>query len=284
MEQGGDADGFQLRLRGPRKTEHFLHDAFEAGDFAADDFGVLAGQERRVQVLVERVEAGLDGGKRVADFVRDAGGERAERGEFFLFFQDGLALHEFGAQRSYLVAVEDDAERRHEREHESHAAKEERAEVGQRMVRVAEKGFLRHAMRVGQLSAELEQALRLALEFVELREALGGDERGLPVRMHLPAGGHVAVVGVVELLEQLALAAGGELRGFVEARVVLVNPAVEVRAGLLELRPCRRFAPRGVAHHGVVEVEEALLKFPGEAEAFEMAGGEFALQFRDATP
>ena len=37
---------------------------------------------------------GLDGGERIADFVRDTRREDAERGRFFLAFDDGVALDE----------------------------------------------------------------------------------------------------------------------------------------------------------------------------------------------
>src|SRR5262245_61672982 len=123
-------------------------------------------------------------------------------------------------------------------------------------------------MGVGQLEAQQQEMVRLAFELVELREAFGGDKRWLLVRMHLPAGGNVAVIGIVELFEQFLLSLRSDLQVFAEAWVVPVYPTVQFPARLLEVRPCRFFAASDVMQHGAVKSQQAALEVICEAEAF----------------
>src|SRR5512133_2869720 len=68
------------RLQGARVVEELRHDAVQAVDLLDDDLeelAVLPLETARLQVL----DGALDGGERVADLVRQAGGHLAERGE-----------------------------------------------------------------------------------------------------------------------------------------------------------------------------------------------------------
>ena len=60
---------------------------------------------------------------------------------------------------------------------------------------------LRGPMSVGQLQAQLEKPLGLALKFAELGKALGRDQSRLLIGIDLAPGRPIAVISVVELLE-----------------------------------------------------------------------------------
>src|SRR5205814_4708645 len=71
----------ELQAAGMSDLEQILDDPVEALDLAEDELEVLAlralGPERAGQIL----DPGADPGERVADLVRDAGGEAPQRGE-----------------------------------------------------------------------------------------------------------------------------------------------------------------------------------------------------------
>ena len=133
-------------------------------------------------------------------------------------------------------------------------------------------------MRAGELDAELVQPVFVAFDVFKLGKSLRRDACGLSVGLHLSGGGKVVVIGRVELVEEVKLARSGELRG------LLVNPLVELDAVLLELIPCRRVAPGGVAEQEVVQGQQPLLEFFGKPEASQLRGGQFAFELRDAPP
>src|SRR6185503_246575 len=82
----------------------------------------------------------------------------------------------------------------------------------------------------------------------------------------------------VDLVQQ------GALGGGVQVRVLLVNPLIELRAGLLELSPNRRVALRRETQHRTVQRVQPLLKLAGEVKAVEVRGGQFAFHLPDAMP
>ena len=87
---------------------------FEAGNLGADDVRILARGGHSVEVLLQSVEARFEGGERIAYLVSDAGGQRAERGELLLPFEQGLAAHQFGSQGRNGVTVDHPAYRGHQ--------------------------------------------------------------------------------------------------------------------------------------------------------------------------
>ena len=118
--------------------EHILHDAFEPANFGTDDARIRHAGRVGGNAFAEHVKPGLDGRERVANFVGDAGGQCAERGELLLLFKQDFAQHEFRAEWRDEVAVEDDAEHGDEREQQNHADEKEDAQVRERVVHVGQ--------------------------------------------------------------------------------------------------------------------------------------------------
>src|SRR3989338_4352996 len=79
VQQLGEPDGLQLQRGGPGEVGELLDDGVDAVDFLLDDAEELL-PEGRIHVLLRQVLGeGLDGGERVLDLVRHAGGELAGR-------------------------------------------------------------------------------------------------------------------------------------------------------------------------------------------------------------
>src|ERR1019366_599230 len=104
----------------------------EAGNLGADDVRVLARGGHRLEMLFQSVESRLEGGERIANFVRDTGGQRAERGEFLLPFKQGLAAHQFRSQRRDGVTVDYPAYRRNQGQQQDDAGDENSPETSKR--------------------------------------------------------------------------------------------------------------------------------------------------------
>src|SRR5437016_12995641 len=91
-------------------------------------------------MFFQSVEARFKGGERVANFVGDASSQSAERGEFLLSFEKGLATHQFGSQRRDRVTVNHPANH-DDQAHEHHDAHDETAsEIAERSMGVGKKG------------------------------------------------------------------------------------------------------------------------------------------------
>ncbi len=86
--------GAKLRLGGAREREDLLHDLVQMLDFFAEDCGVLRARVAVGNLQIERVIQHLHHRERIADFVRDLGGEQTERGKFFVLAQLFLDIHD----------------------------------------------------------------------------------------------------------------------------------------------------------------------------------------------
>src|SRR5438067_10454202 len=94
-----------MRLGRAGKKQDVFDDALEASDFVADNLSVFIFLSAWAEMFLLNKKPGLDGSKRVADFVGDARRQHAERSEFFLSFHDDLAFDELDAQRSEEIAI-----------------------------------------------------------------------------------------------------------------------------------------------------------------------------------
>src|SRR5258708_5298235 len=80
------------RSGGAREAEKVVHDLFEPEDFALDDFVIGALGRTDGETLLLDEQRRLDRRERIPNLVRHAGREHAERGEFFVTFDERLAL------------------------------------------------------------------------------------------------------------------------------------------------------------------------------------------------
>ena len=90
-----------------REEQEIIHDAFQPKDFSINHFRVGRFLAARLKFLLLNEESGLDRGKRIADFVRHACRQYAERGELFLSFTQRLTFDQFNSQRHDHVAIDD---------------------------------------------------------------------------------------------------------------------------------------------------------------------------------
>ena len=100
---GWQANG--LRVGRPGELEKIFDDLFETVDLGADDGGVFVVGKLRWERFSQAEEPELERGEGIADFVGDASGESAERGELFLALDDGLTLGENAAKRGDHAAI-----------------------------------------------------------------------------------------------------------------------------------------------------------------------------------
>ena len=70
-------------------------------------------------MFLQSIKTRLERRERVANLVGDAGGQRAECGEFLLLFEQGLTVDQFGAQRRDRIAVDNPAHR-HDQSQQQH--------------------------------------------------------------------------------------------------------------------------------------------------------------------
>ena len=75
-----------------RETEHARDDRFELVEFFADHAHVGAARIALRKIDAEATVEQFQNGERVANFMRDLGGEQAEGGEAFVFAEHVLAL------------------------------------------------------------------------------------------------------------------------------------------------------------------------------------------------
>ena len=169
-EQRVSGDGSQLGIGRSGKTQHVLHDAFEAGNLGADDVRVFSRGGHGLQMFLQSVKARLERGERVANFVGDASGQRAEGDEFLLSFEQVLAMHQFGLQRRDHVTVDHPSHGRDQSQQHHNAPGEDAPETGERSTGSGQKLRLRCAMGVGQLPHKITHSIGLGIEGVELRE------------------------------------------------------------------------------------------------------------------
>ena len=80
VEQFVRIDGAELRFRAAREVEDLLHDAVQPVHFFADDLAVLHARIARWELQVHRVIQHLHHRERIANLVRDLGGEQSQRG------------------------------------------------------------------------------------------------------------------------------------------------------------------------------------------------------------
>src|ERR1043166_8142326 len=80
-------------------------DAVEALDLLVNDPGVFFFGRTPDESPLQAVQADIDGRERISDFMRHPGGQRPQRGQFFLSIDDGAAFDELRAERSNPHAV-----------------------------------------------------------------------------------------------------------------------------------------------------------------------------------
>ena len=84
----------KFRFRRAREVQNLLHDFVQVLDFRVNDPGVLRARVAVGKFQIQRVIQQLHHRERIADFVRDLGGEQAERGQFFVLPQLLLHVHD----------------------------------------------------------------------------------------------------------------------------------------------------------------------------------------------
>ena len=82
--------------------------------------------------------------------------------------------------------------------------------------------------------------------------------------MHAAGGTKVIIIGIIQFLHCLALVFGGEHRMRVQMGVMVVNPAIKVAAGSVELRPLLRISHQGVVEQRIVQAQQAAAHFSHE--------------------
>src|ERR1039458_6377373 len=65
---------------------------------------------------------------------------------------------------------------------------------------------------------------------------------------------------------------------------MLINPVIEVAAGLLELRPLLRIPHQGVVEHRIVQALQFTSNFTRELESLNLGSGELGFNLLDTTP
>src|ERR1043165_9795766 len=91
--------------------EEVINDALKPEDFALDHLGVVEFLCANDELFLLQEKCSLDGGERIADLMRHAGGEHAERGKLFRAFNQLLAFDEAATHRRDHVAVDNPSER-----------------------------------------------------------------------------------------------------------------------------------------------------------------------------
>ena len=100
FDDGIDIGGREIWVGGAGKMEDLFNDPVQVFHFFAHDLDIASARIVAFETEIERMEEHLDDGKRIANFMRDFGGEEAESGKFFigakLFFDIDDAFIEAG--------------------------------------------------------------------------------------------------------------------------------------------------------------------------------------------
>src|SRR5438034_11765473 len=123
-----------MRLGRAGKKQDVFDDALEASDFVADNLSVFIFLGAWAEMFLLNKKPRLDGGKRVADFVGDAGGQHTEGSEFLLSFHDDLAFNELDAQRSDEIAINHNGQSSDGQQEQGEGGQQQKAQMLQRFV------------------------------------------------------------------------------------------------------------------------------------------------------
>ena len=127
-----------MRFRRAGELKHVFDDPFQAVDFLADHDRVVVRRRSGFERFLLGEKPGLDGGERITDFMRHAGGEHAQRRQFLLALNDRVAFDQLHAQRHDHFPIDHDRERRHEDEQKKESAEDELAQNRERPLRIGE--------------------------------------------------------------------------------------------------------------------------------------------------
>ena len=261
-----------------RELQEVAHDVLETLDLVRDDGGVFLARARFGELRAQREKPQFDRGERIADFVRHAGGEHAEGGEFFLPRRALVRLDELAAQWRDETPVNEDARSRAEREQPGERAEDDRLEPAKGLPQLFAPLPARLAVCRRESRAEIEQRLRGLRRFFERvedeAEIVGLLGRGDDVSRR----GEEDIVGAIDLREHFALGWRGE-RG-----LALIEPLVELQALLLEALAldCRLARPE--ADQRVIHAEDLCLENVGDMEAAELFLVNVPRQFLELPP
>src|SRR5215471_6652864 len=93
FENGFYPNGFELWFRRPGKAQDVPDNPLQAGDLCTNNICVLSRGWHDLQMFLQGVQSRLEGRKRIANLVSDAGSQGPERGKLLLLFKQHLSAN-----------------------------------------------------------------------------------------------------------------------------------------------------------------------------------------------
>ena len=203
-----------------------------------------------------------------------AGREQPQGGQLLVALHQGLAFHQFDAQRSDHVPVNHAGQRHAEHEQQTQRAEHQPAELRERLIRVREHLPARIIVGFAQSLAQIEEMLRRRAERIKVGQCGALLAEGLQLRLQIPGDTHVVIVSDTNLLQGIPFGLRGQF-GF-----LFVDPAIEFDAGFEKFVPDRRIVIRSVTLHRVVQFAERVPELIRDPETLEIHLAEPRAQLR----
>ena len=254
--------------------EKVIHDPLQSQDFPFHEPGIGMFRGTGLKVFLLDEQGAFDGGQRIADFVGHAGGEQPQGGQLLVALHQGLAFHQFDAQRRDHVPVNHAGQRHAEHKQQPQRTEHQPAELRERLICVCEQLPARIIVGFAQSLAQIEEMLRRRAERTKVSQRSALPAEGLQLHLQIPGDPHVIIVSDINLLQRIPFLLRGQL-GF-----LFVNPAIEFVAGFEEFVPDRRIVIRSVTLHRIVQFAERVAELIRDPEALEIHLAEPRAQLR----
>lgn len=214
----------------------------------------------------------------------NAGDQCAKNGKFLLSLKESLTRHQLHSQRRHRIPEDNPSQGRNQRQQQHYARKEKNLETGQRGIGASQENGFGRAMGVGELAREVAHAIGLGLEPGELAQLSQTDQGRLQVCMNRPARGEVASISLIQTRKQAPFLGGGHRRMRVQGRIVVINPAIKLTAGLLKLLPQFFISQQNMSEQAVIKRQQVAVNFARKPKSAEGDTREVRFKLLDALP